>query len=92
MSAVQLTETGPLLGCAACGERWTVQLHPYQGRLCPRHAVLPTVRPGPFDRGLALDMVDLGRPDAALRYLRVWLIHEIDERFDAAVRRLAVAA
>jgi hypothetical protein len=91
MTAVQIVETDPGEGCADCRARWTVQLHPFRGRLCARHAVLPTVRPGPFDRGLALEMVDLGRPDAALAYLRAWARREIDERFAAAVRRLAVA-
>lgn len=72
-------------GCTGCGSQATVQLHPRHGRLCPDHAVLPTVPDGPFRPDLADDMVQLGRADAAFRYLSAYLSAECDRRFGAAI-------
>lgn len=82
---VYLTAAKPEDGCAACHRQETVQLHPYRGRLCPSHAALPTIPPGPYRWDLAVEFVDLGRPDAAFAYLRAFMAAEIDRRF-AAVR------
>jgi hypothetical protein len=73
---VQATDTEN--GCTSCGSQKTVTLHPHHGRRCSDHATLPA---GPYDRGLALDMVELGRPDAAFTYLAAHLRREADLRF-----------
>lgn len=91
MTAVEIVETPPEEGCSDCGNQQTVQLHPFRGRLCPHHVLLPTIPAGPYRHDLGLEMVDLGRPDAALAYLRAWARREVDARFDAAAARLAVA-
>lgn len=44
-------------------------------------AYLRTFLPARYDRGVAAELVDDGRPWAAFAYLRTWLGREIDERF-----------
>lgn len=83
--AVRLTATDTERGCARCGTQRTVQLHPAHGRLCSDHATLPV---GSYRQGLADDMVDFGRADAAFAHLGAWLAREVDDRFAAAARRL----
>lgn len=85
-ASVVLTETDPSFGCSRCGSQKTVLLHPHHGRLCSSHITLP---PGMFRAGLAADMVDLGRADAAFAYLRAWMAREIDTRFAGPARALA---
>lgn len=80
---VQIVATDPGDGCVGCGTQHTVLLHPRHGRQCPDHITLP---PGPFRCDLADDMVEMGRPDAALAYLGAWLNVECDRRFQGAAR------
>jgi hypothetical protein len=81
MTPVELRATPPADGCETCGTPYTVQLTSYRGRLCPDHAIMPTIPAGPYRRDLALEMVDLGRADCALAYLNAWLARQIDARF-----------
>lgn len=67
-------------GCTTCGSQATVLLHPQEGRQCPTHITLPD---GPYRPDLAMDMVAMGRVDAAFTYIRACLDREIDRRFDA---------
>lgn len=85
---VNLEAANPKDGCTGtgCRRQQTVQLHPYLGRRCPQHAVLPTIPPGPYQRSLALEMVDLGRADCAIAYLWAYLVRECDARFRRAVQ------
>lgn len=82
---VQATDTER--GCTICRSQATVTLHPHHGRRCPDHATLP---PGRYDRGLAADMVELGRPDAAFAYLAAHLHREANLRFVRARVLLAL--
>ena len=90
LPVVGLQASNPEDGCAAgrCGRRDTVQLHPYRGRLCPAHAQLPTVPPGPYRPDFAAELVELGRADAAFGYLRAFLRVEADRRYAAAAGAL----
>lgn len=83
---VELWATETTRGCVGCGSQRTVILCPSRGRLCPSCMTIPA---GPFRSDLAADMVELGRIDAAFRYLGGWLARETAARFDAAIRAVA---
>lgn len=86
---ISLTATDPTRGCARCGAQQTVQLHPYRGRLFPRHAELPAAPPGSYRPDFAEHLVvEYHRPSTAFAYLAVCLAREIDRRFAAAVSAL----
>lgn len=54
----------------------------------PYVRTVATLPPGGYHRGLADDLVEMGRADAAFTYLGAFLAHEIDRRFTAAARRV----